>query len=75
MHEEDFNVTSNGKPIAALSGVAEECVEESRRAVRRERAQAAVAAVQQASVRAGTHRLSLDDINAEIAAARRKHTE
>ena len=69
--EKDLVVTSNGKPIAVLSATSEEHVEESLRAVRRARAQAAVDAVQQASVKAGTHRMSLDEINREIDAARR----
>ena len=67
----DLVVTSNGKPIAVLSATSEERLEESLAAIRRARAQAAVAAVQQASRRAGTDRLSLDEINAEIDAVRR----
>ena len=68
--EKDLVVTSNGKPIAVLSETSEEQLEESLRAVRRARAQAAVAAIQQASRDRGTDRLSLDDINVEIAAVR-----
>ena len=64
-------VTSNGKPIAVLSATSEEPLEESLDAVRRARAQAAVAAIQQASRNRGTDGLSLDEINAEIDAARR----
>lgn len=69
-NEKDLVVTSNGKPIAVLSETSEEQLEESLRAVRRARAQAAVAAIQQASRDRGTDRLSLDDINAEIVAVR-----
>lgn len=68
--EKDLVVTSNGKPIAVLSETSEEQLEESLRVVRRARAQAAVAAIQQASRDRGTDRLSLDDINVEIAAVR-----
>ena len=73
-NEKDLVVTSNGKPIAVLSETSEEQLEESLRAVRRSRAQAAAAAMQQASVKAGTDRLSLDDINAEIDVTRRQGT-
>lgn len=59
------------KPIAVLSATSEEHVEESPQTVCRARAQAAVAAIQQASRRAGTDSLSLDEINAEIQAVRR----
>lgn len=70
--EKDLIVTSNGKPIALLSAASDENLEESLSALRRARAQAAATAMQQASVRAGTDRLSLQDINAEIDAARRQ---
>ena len=72
--EKDLVVTSNGKPIAVLSATSEERLEESLRAIRRARAQAAVAAIQHASRDAGTDRLSLDEINAEIDAVRRSRS-
>ena len=72
--EKDLVVTSNGKPVALLSAMSDENLEESLRAVRRSRAQAAATAMQQASVRAATDRLSLEDINAEIHATRRQRT-
>ena len=68
--EKDMVVTSNGKPIALLSATSDETLEESLGAVRRARSQAAATAMQQASLKAGTDRMSLDDINAEIGAAR-----
>ena len=70
--ENDLVITSNGKPIALLSAMAEENLEESLGAIRRARAQAAATALQQASLQAGTDRLSLADINAEIDAARQE---
>ena len=63
-------ITSNGKPIALLSATSGESLEESLRALRRARAQAAAAAMQGASLKAGSDRMSLEDINAEIDAAR-----
>lgn len=65
-------ITSNGKPIAILSAVSEETLEESLNAFRRSRAIAAVDSMQNASIRAGTDRMSLREIDAEIAAVRRK---
>ncbi len=70
--EKDLVITSNGKPIALLSAMVEEDLEVSLGAVRRARAQAAVTALQQASLQTGTDRLSLEDVNAEINAARRE---
>ena len=69
--EKDVVITSNGKPIALLSAMEEENLEASLAAIRRARAQTAATALQQASLRAGTDRLSQAAINAEIAAARR----
>ena len=60
-----------GKPIAVLSATSEEHLEESPQPVRRARAQAAVAAIRQASRRSGSDSPSLDEINAEIQAVRR----
>ena len=68
--ENDMVVTSNGKPVALLSATSEDTLEESLVALRRARALAAVTAMQQASVKAGADRLSLKEINAEIAAVR-----
>jgi len=69
--EQDMILTSNGKPIAILSAVSEETLEQSLAAVRRARAIAAVQTMQSQSVAAGTDKFSLKDINAETAAARR----
>lgn len=67
----DLVITSHGKPIALLSATSEETLEESLVAVRRARALAAVTAMQQASVKAGTDRLTLNEVNAEIDAVRK----
>jgi len=70
VEEKDMVITSNGKPIALLSATSGESLEESLNALRRARAQAAATAMQGASLKAGSDRMSLDDINAEISAAR-----
>lgn len=69
--ERDMVVTSNGRPVAILSATSEENVEESLAAIRQARAMRAVAAMQARSVKAGLHRMTLDEINAEIEAARK----
>ncbi len=70
--EKDLVVTSNGKPIAVLSATTSSTLEASLAALRQARAQLAVAAMQQRAQETGTDRLTLDDINAEIEAARRQ---
>jgi len=69
--EGDLVITSNGKPVAILSAVSQQNVEESLDAFRRARAVAAVEAMQQRSVAAGTHRMTQEEIQAEIVAVRK----
>ena len=73
--EKELVVTSNGRPIALLSATSEESLEESLRAVRRARSQIAVTAMQQASLKVGTDRMSIDDIDAEIDVARAERAQ
>ncbi len=69
--EKDIVVTSNGRPIAVLSQVAENNLEESLATLRRARAIQAVEAIQSRSSKIGTDRLTLDEINREIKAVRK----
>lgn len=69
--EREVILTSNGKPIAILSAVSEETLEESLAAVRQARAVAAVEKMQRQSIHAGTDSLSSRDIEAEIKAVRK----
>jgi len=73
--ERDMVVTSNGKPVGILSAATENTVEESLNAVRRARATLAVMKLQMESVRKGTDKMTLQDINREIAAARRERRQ
>jgi antitoxin (DNA-binding transcriptional repressor) of toxin-antitoxin stability system len=69
--DKDLVLTSNGKPIAILSAVSEDTLECSLVALRQARAIAAVEAMQSQSMAAGTDKLTVEDINAEIAATRK----
>ena len=69
--EQEMVITSNGKPIALLAATSEELLEELLAALRSTRALAAVNAMQQASIKAGTDRLSVADIDDEIKAVRK----
>lgn len=64
-------VTSNGRPIAVLSPVSEENLEESVATLRRAQAMAAVEAMQTQSVREGRSRISSEEIDEEISAVRK----
>ncbi len=67
-------ITSNGKPIAILSAVSEETLEEALKSIRAARAIAAAETMQRHSVRTGTDRMTKAEIEAEIAAVRKKRS-
>jgi antitoxin (DNA-binding transcriptional repressor) of toxin-antitoxin stability system len=63
--------TSNGRPVAVLTAVDEGSVEETLAAWRQARATKAIADLQRESVEKGTDETSMDEVDAEIQAARR----
>lgn len=72
--EKDLVLTSNGKPMAIITGIGEDTLESTLATLRRARAVQAVREIQQESQRRGT-KLSLEQINAIIADVRRKRPE
>ena len=70
--EGEMIITSNGRPIAILAAVSESNLEESLSAVRQARAIEAAASLQRRSIEQGTDRISMDEIDAEVKAVRRK---
>jgi prevent-host-death family protein len=70
--EREMVITSNGRPIAILASISDSNLEESLAAFRRARAVEAVASLQRHSVQRGTDRITMDEIDAEIDAVRKK---
>jgi len=70
--EKEMVLTSNGKPVAILTSVSEKDLEKSLVLIRKAKAIAAVISMQERAREAGTDRMSLDEINEEIASARRE---
>ena len=70
--QKEMIVTSNGRPIALLSSINENNLEQVLTAFRHARATNAVATVQYESAQKGTEKISMDEINAEIGAVRSK---
>ena len=64
--EKEMIVTSNGRPIAILSAVDESTLEESLAAWRRVRATQAVVSIQYESMRKGTDKISMEEVESEI---------
>ena len=69
--DEEVVITSNGKPIALLSGVTEETLEKSIRAIRRSRALIALEEMQKKSMKSGLDRMTDSQIESEIQAVRK----
>jgi antitoxin (DNA-binding transcriptional repressor) of toxin-antitoxin stability system len=65
-------ITSNGKPIAILSPTSEDTLEETLSSLRTALAITAVEAMQMRSVESGRDKISLEEINAEVKAARKE---
>ena len=69
--EREMVITNNGRPIALLTPLSESNLEETLKAIRRSQAMQAVAAMQAGSAESGKDRLTDEEIEAEIQAARR----
>jgi antitoxin (DNA-binding transcriptional repressor) of toxin-antitoxin stability system len=64
-------ITSNGKPIALLSGVTDETLEQTLTALRRARAQVAVSQLRASAQARGVDKMTSTQIDAEIRSARK----
>ena len=69
---EEAVLTHNGSPVALLVGVESDRLEETVRLVRLARAQAAVSRMRVRAKESGLDKLSNEDVEAEIRAARRE---
>lgn len=63
--------TANGRPIAVMTPVSAETVEEEIQAIRRARTRAAIDSLRAMARTGGGDKLTMKDIDAEIAVARR----
>ncbi len=70
--EREMIITSNGRPIAILAAISESNLEESLTAFRQARAVEAVATLQRRSVDLGSDSITMDEVDAEIRAVRKK---
>lgn len=70
VREDDLVLTANGKPVAVLIGVEDGNLDETLRVIRQVRGQQALAKLQRDAVARGLDKMTLEEINAEIRAAR-----
>lgn len=73
--ERHLVVTSNGKPIALLTATSPETFDETLAALRQAEALRAIESMHRSAREAGADRLTLNEINAEIADMRRRRHE
>ncbi|HXV42818.1 MAG TPA: type II toxin-antitoxin system Phd/YefM family antitoxin, partial [Anaerolineae bacterium] len=64
--QQDIVVTSNGRPIALLTRISEDEVEETLIALRRARAQLAVSRMRTVAAQTNANRMMAEEIEAEI---------
>jgi antitoxin (DNA-binding transcriptional repressor) of toxin-antitoxin stability system len=73
--DDDVVLTSNGKPMAIISGVTEDRLEKTLSIIRRSRFMAALEEMQEHALETGLHRMTdsgIDKVIAETRKARRK---
>jgi len=70
--EREMIITSNGRPIAIIAAIGDSNLEESLSAFRQARAVEAVASLQRRSMKMGNDKITMDEIDAEIKAVRKK---
>ncbi|MCX5667968.1 MAG: type II toxin-antitoxin system Phd/YefM family antitoxin [Candidatus Omnitrophica bacterium] len=68
-------LTSNGKPIAIMSVITEESLEDSLSAIRRARAISAVTGLQLQSAKSGRYMMPANEIETEIGEVRRRRAK
>lgn len=70
--EKEIVLTSNGKPFALLTSISGNTLEETLTMLRQFRTYMSIAHLQEQSAKKGKDKISLKEINAEIATVRRK---
>ena len=70
--EREMIITSNGRPIAIIAAAKDSDLEESLSALRQARAVEAVASLQRRSVEKGNDMITMNEIDTEIKAVRKK---
>ncbi|NOX21290.1 MAG: type II toxin-antitoxin system prevent-host-death family antitoxin [Nitrospirae bacterium] len=69
---EELVITSNGKPIALLTGISEDTLEDDLDTIRRVSALKSLDRIHRESLKKGTYKISMEEIDREIKKVRRK---
>jgi prevent-host-death family protein len=69
--EDEMVITSNGKPVALLTSLSDENLNETIKTIRKAKAMAAIGAMQLKAAQSGVQKMTLNEINEEINEVRR----
>jgi prevent-host-death family protein len=69
--EDEMVITSNGRPLALLTPVSDDNLEQTLNTIRRAKAMAAVNSMQLKSLQSGNNKMAFSEINREIAQQRK----
>ena len=73
--EDEMVITSNGRPMALLTPVSDDNLEQTLKTIRKAKAMAAVNSMQLKSLQSGNNKMALSDINREIAHQRKGNAQ
>ncbi|MCL2412459.1 MAG: type II toxin-antitoxin system Phd/YefM family antitoxin [Treponema sp.] len=73
--EQEMVITNNGKPIALLTPLSDRNLEETLSAIRRAKAINAVKMIQQESIKNGTDKITMEEINSLIKKSRQERRQ
>ena len=73
--EDEMVITSNGRPMALLTSLSDENLEQTLKTIRKAKAMAAVSSMQLKSLQSGNNKMALSDINREIAHQRKGNAQ
>lgn len=70
-NEQEMVITNNGRPVAILTSINESNLETSLNSIRRARIAEAIFSLQKGSIKKGTNKMTMDEINKEIKESRK----
>jgi antitoxin (DNA-binding transcriptional repressor) of toxin-antitoxin stability system len=74
-NDDEMVITSNGRPMALLTSLTDENLEQTLKTIRKAKAMAAVSSMQLKSLQSGNNKMSLTEINREITLQRKNNSK
>ena len=74
-NDDEMVITSNGRPMALLTSLTDDNLEQTLKTIRKAKVMAAVSSMQLKSLQSGNSKMSLTEINREIALQRKDNSK